>query len=317
MAEGKWISDLTPTTPLAEAARKALGVRLAVVGDYLDLALREPYRDVEHVHQLRVGTRRAVAALEIFASCLPAKVYRKARKRLRRLRRAAGQARDWDVFLADCAARELRRDRPRRGLDFLLGYAWGHRVAAQADLEATGAPLVCGFEALRAEIVAAVREPGADGRLPTLLDLARPMLLDFLREFQGAAAADLDDYEHLHQVRILGKRLRYAMEVFADCFAPAFRETIYPEVEEMQDILGRANDSHVACLRLAVLRAGLRQARPSEWKVFKPDIDGLLRYHQRRLPQGRRRFLQWWQHWQARKMDSELIGLLKDAASVP
>src|SRR5215831_7032142 len=99
MAEGKWISDLAAETPLVDAARRVLSIRLEVVRDWLGLALREPDKDPEHVHQLRVGTRRAGAALEIFAPCLPEKVYDAARRHLRRLRRAAGAARDWDVFL--------------------------------------------------------------------------------------------------------------------------------------------------------------------------------------------------------------------------
>src|SRR5262249_193985 len=70
------------------------------------------------------------------------------------------------------------------------------------------------------------------------------------KELDEAVDRNLEDYEHLHQVRILGKRLRYAMEVFADCFAAAFREQLYPAVEEMQEILGNANDSYVACGRL-------------------------------------------------------------------
>src|SRR3712207_1913020 len=98
MADGKWISELTATTPLDDAARRVLTVRLGVVGHYLPLAVREADHDTEHVHQLRVGTRRARAALDLFACCLPDKVYRRARKQLRRLRRAAGAARDWDVF---------------------------------------------------------------------------------------------------------------------------------------------------------------------------------------------------------------------------
>src|SRR5690349_24128611 len=100
MAGGKWISDLTSDTPVADAARHALTVRLDVVREYLPLALHEADKDPEHVHQLRVGTRRARAALDIFALCLPQKAYKSAKKLLRGLRRAAGEARDWDVFRA-------------------------------------------------------------------------------------------------------------------------------------------------------------------------------------------------------------------------
>src|SRR5207244_2148550 len=70
-----------------------------------------------------------------------------------------------------------------------------------------------------------------------------------LIDWDHAASGDLKDYAHLHQVRIQGKRLRYAMEVFADCFAADFKEELYPQIEEMQEILGSANDSHVGAQR--------------------------------------------------------------------
>src|SRR5271166_2129584 len=63
-------------------------------------------------------------------------------------------------------------------------------------------------------------------------------LLVLLGELNQTASDDLNDCENLHQVRIIGKRLRYAMEVFAGCFAPPFREKLYPAMEEMQTILG-------------------------------------------------------------------------------
>src|SRR5438105_2246657 len=136
MAEGKWISDLTPDMPLADAARHVFLVRFQVVREYLPRAALEADRDIEYVHQLRVGTRRADAALRIFTDCLPSKVYRKSRQRLRQLRRAAGAARDWDVFLEELLAREQEAgEKDRAGLDFLSGYALGQRAAAHAQLE--------------------------------------------------------------------------------------------------------------------------------------------------------------------------------------
>src|SRR5439155_18062956 len=124
MVGGKWISELTAHTPVADAARRALTVRLEVVRDYLPLALHEADKDPEHVHQLRVGTRRARAALDIFALCLPPKAHKHARKLLRGLRRAAGEARDWDVFTAGLLGWESRRgSRDKPGLDYLVGSA--------------------------------------------------------------------------------------------------------------------------------------------------------------------------------------------------
>src|SRR3954452_5666961 len=98
MADGKWIRGLRPDLPLAEAAREVLTARLEVVRNYLPKAMRQADEDTEFVHQLRVGTRRSDAALRLFRTCLPGRAYRGAKGRLRAIRRAAGAARDWDVF---------------------------------------------------------------------------------------------------------------------------------------------------------------------------------------------------------------------------
>jgi CHAD domain-containing protein len=297
LAAGKWISDLKATTPLTDAARHVLTVRLEVVRRYLPLALREADKDPEHVHQLRVGTRRARAALDIFASCLPKKVFKGARKHLRDIRRVAGEARDWDVFLADLT--EWSRKQPNEhkpGLDCLFGYVVARREAAQAQLEEAGKQYPFTFERFLAETVASVQKPSKSS-LRTLLDLALPQLEDQLDELHEAADQDLEDFKQLHQVRIIGKRLRYAMEVFADCFAAEFRNQLYPAVEQMQEMLGNANDSYVACGRLEILSALIRARVPAEWERYRPALEGLLHHHQTRLPQERQRFVGWWHNW--------------------
>ncbi len=295
MSDRKWIEGLRPETPLADAARQALRARLEAVRQALPPAVREADRDPEHVHRLRVATRRADAALRIFRASLPEKVFKAARRRLRRIRRAAGAARDWDVFLLSLV--ERRPERPaaeHAGLDFLTGYACGQRAAAQPELEAVGSANEPGFSAFAEEAAAAVvaAENGS-----TLAQLARPLLALLLHRLQESAAGDLHDYAHLHQVRIAGKRLRYAMEVLGDCFPSDFRETIYPRVEEVQEILGNANDSHVASGRLLALRDRVRRATPGEWKRIRAGAEGVLRFHQARLPRERRRFEAWWKRW--------------------
>jgi CHAD domain-containing protein len=297
MADGKWIADLTPDVTLTEAARQALNARLQVVRAYLPLVFADPPRDPENVHQLRVGTRRAGAALRIFASCLPDKTARKAKQRLRRLRRAAGEARDWDVFALNLL--ERRADAPPReqsGLDYLLGYAAAQRVTAQAHLLATVGKDGEHFGAFIDQTVDAVRAPEKHGS--ELAPVARPLIAQLLHELEEKARGDLNDYAHLHQVRIAAKRLRYAMELFAACFADEFKATLYPRVEEMQEILGRANDSHVAAQRLDAIRLQGRAALKTGWKTLQPGVTAYWQFHQRRLPRERRAFLAFWKQWQ-------------------
>lgn len=79
----------------SEAAGKAIAARsgevFALSEGVLDLA------EIEHVHDMRVATRRLRAALEIFAPCFPRKRYRKALKRVKALADALGERRDADV----------------------------------------------------------------------------------------------------------------------------------------------------------------------------------------------------------------------------
>jgi CHAD domain-containing protein len=298
MADGKWIGGLTPEMPLEDAARHALDVRFFVVKECLPRAAHEADRDIEHIHQLRVGTRRADAALRIFAACLPGKVYRRARERLRAVRRAAAAARDWDVFLNDLCGRTpppTRAEQP--GIDFLAGYAQGQRAAAQEHLVKVFDEEWPVFDAFVSALIGSVQPPEDAAVARTLTAHGRTMLADGLKKLAWATEQDLSDYANLHQVRIKGKRLRYAMEVFADCFPGAFRELLYPQVEAMQEALGTVNDSHVAAERLAALRDRMGRVCRGGWPRLRPGVNALLQYHRRRLPRERRHFLQLWRLW--------------------
>lgn len=299
MADGKWIDGLDAATGLVAAARRVLAIRFGRVRDHLPAVIAPIDDDTEHVHQLRVATRRADAALRVFRSCLADRPFKDARRRLRRLRRAAGAARDWDVFGEELAGRMTdAAARDAAGLEYLAGYAQGQRDAAGPALIAAAQAHQVDFDARLEVLLDAVAPPEDGSPEPRLLDLARPELSRLHAELERTAEADLDDYANLHQVRIAGKRLRYAMELFAGCFPAAFRDDGYPRIEELQEILGRANDSHVASERLTALRDRLKRTAPALWKRARAGMEGLLRFHQRRLPRERKQFAAWWARWQ-------------------
>lgn len=293
MADGKWIPGLIVDTPVVEAAQRVLSLRLDVIGRSLPLAAEEYHKDIEHVHQLRVGTRRARAALEIFADCLPGKVWDRARRKLRRIRRAAADARDWDVFqdmLRSCSTKRPASE--LAGLDFLRGLAFERRLIAQQLL----------IEAAKTDldterIVSSVEAPEESRGPERLGDMALPVLGTAIANLETAVANNATGFEYLHRIRILGKKLRYAMEVFADCFAPPFRQVLYPAIEEMQEILGAANDSHVAIQRIEEVRDQIKRILRRDWPRFKPGLESLLRFHRRRLPDARKRLTAWRNRW--------------------
>jgi CHAD domain-containing protein len=98
-ADGKWIDGLHRDTPAVVAARRVIEGRLKAVQIARE-ADPDPGQEVEHLHKLRVSTRRAAAALRLFSDWCDPDHLKRVRRQLRRIRRAASDARRCDVQLA-------------------------------------------------------------------------------------------------------------------------------------------------------------------------------------------------------------------------
>jgi CHAD domain-containing protein len=310
MADGKWISGLTPEMPVAEAAKAVLGARFEVVRQFMPLVMEQPYNDPEYVHQLRVGTRRAGAALRVFGECLPRKQLRALKRHLRAIRQAAGDARDWDVFrLGLPSAKSLTSSTGKPALDFLLGYALGERSSAQARLSDALLESGAAFRELSLSVTAAAHEPQGDNPPGNFGVLAAIQFGDLLGRFDDAVRANPTEPTDLHALRILGKRARYALEIFASCFPPVFRDAVYPAVEKAQELLGEIQDAAVGRDRLTTLKERIKLTVPNEWTRLQKGIDGLIQSLRSKIPAGRKAFSSWQKEW------SELIATVKIQAA--
>lgn len=305
MAGAKWVEGLGPETPVADAARVVLAARFEVVRHYLPLAAGRADDDPEYVHQLRVGTRRAAAALRAFAGCLPRKPLKAAKAALRGLRRAAGDARDWDVFLLGL----VKQDDAGPARDFLLGYALGERSAAQARLVQAAADAGPSYAADTTLLPSRARPPKGDIAPRTFGDLADAQLGRPFEEFRAAVAADPEAPHDLHQLRILAKRLRYALELFAGCYGPPLRAEVYPAVERLQEVLGAVQDAAVGAARLEGVWDRVRRVIPAEADRLRPGVGGLVRGHEAAVGEGRAAFRAWRAEWERVAADHPLAAL--------
>jgi CHAD domain-containing protein len=307
LVDGKWIVGLSRKMPIVEAARRVCDVRFEVVLHYLPLAARAAHRDIENVHHLRVATRRATAALRIFHVCLPAKAANSIRKSLRRLRRAAGAARDWDVFMQALQESPMfARKSAASARDFLSGFASARRLDAQRELAAAAASEGENFLQSARELSRATDGWAEPDQSIALGQLADSQIRDLIDELDRKATLAPVAYEDLHALRILGKRLRYSMEIFADCYAEPFREQLYPAIEEMQEILGRITDAHVANERISELRDHFRMFHRREWARYRTAIDALLHIYRTVLPRERKLFRSWLANWDKLTRDWKL-----------
>jgi len=280
-SDGKWLAVDPADMPVATAATQILALRLADVEAALPLAASEPDDAGAHVHQLRVACRRAAAALRAFRSLAP-KRSRKLNRWLRRLRRAAGPARDADVLLTRLR-RELEAESETGGA--ILDHIQQTRVKAQRELEAIDARAdKGGFRRAIEKCLAAV---GNDDDPRPFAEFAREQ---FAEAAEALTAADphTATLDELHQLRIAAKRLRYSIELFHSAAAPALRDQAYPLVEELQDRLGALNDRAAAQERwqrwLAGMPAGATAAA----------VAALIVAEHAAAQQLRIEFLDWW-----------------------
>jgi CHAD domain-containing protein len=223
---------LTPGMSVDHAVRKMLQACLRHVIGNLQ-ALASDRGSAEHVHQARVGIRRARTVLREFGDLTPA-VDSSWSDGLAEVFRTLGASRDFDVVVSrwagvlvaagapaidiDADDFDAPADVARRALDAavlheLLGYASGEPLG-------DGAPI---------ETVAAQR-----------LDRLHRRIVRDARHFVTATVAER------HATRKRLKRLRYSVELTASLYRPRRVRAYLAAVQPAQTALGELNDLSVA-----------------------------------------------------------------------
>lgn len=286
-ASAKWIEGLAPDGNVADAARRSLGPRLSSVVHLLPLAAHLAEHDIEHVHRLRVATRRATAALKLYRDCVAAKPGRWMKKRLRQIRRAAGDARDLDV-LADRLAREYGE--PAAPVVELIA---NDRAAVQPAIMRVAQRCREEDRYVRktAKLLASVRNADTESESAKPRAFAEWAVAKFsgvAEKFIAAMPDESSDAAALHQFRIRAKGVRYAVELIFPAFGPELRKQLYPIVEELQERLGHVQD-HV--MAIARCRNWLADARNS---VLRVTLEELMEAESRGLADAIQEFHAWW-----------------------
>jgi inorganic triphosphatase YgiF len=249
-AQAQWLFGGLRADDDAEAAlKRALGRATEVLLANAHGALA--HDDPEFVHQARVALRRMRSALRLLRGRVefPARLAAD----LRWSARALGAARDWDVlagellpaiaaslgpgFAATCE-RLLAEAQQRRG-----------RARDRARVALASPRFACATLALLAWSAAAPRGGG-----PTLQALATKLLQrQHARLFEAAHAFAELPADRQHRARILAKRLRYALDLFAVALPERAAAAYARRLAALQDELGAVNDAAVAHAHLRKL----------------------------------------------------------------
>jgi CHAD domain-containing protein len=279
-----WIVVEDGRRPAGLVAARTLRKRLDTVWRTLTAAAVESPHDVENVHQLRVATRRALAAIEAFRDLLPTRRADWFAKRLRRLRHAAGEARDLDV-LTDRLTGEAGSERATSARRRLVAMLSKQRESARQPIRSQHERLLDDWLDRVERLLAGIDTAPSQ---PTFRTYARRRFRPMMRHFFAAAERKLRSVDEMHALRIEGKKLRYAMEIFSSMFAPRIRARCYDALERLQATLGDFTDHAAAADRLR------RLADEPSAAANRDVLERLRTREERQAEEARKAFVKWW-----------------------
>jgi inorganic triphosphatase YgiF len=209
--------------------------------------------DHEFLHQMRVALRRLRSAISLFGPVLPPDKVAAPLAELRRLGRALGAARDWDVFETERLPGVARHFKGHRALAALAREVdVTRRARGAAARRAVGAVRCQRFQLefagglLAGEWLAAAEGDVRAALEGAVMPFAQRMLEERLQKSRKRAKklGERTDPE-LHQLRIAVKKVRYAAEFFAPLYDAAQAKAFREAAARLQDALGIVNDASV------------------------------------------------------------------------
>ncbi len=250
-AHDKSAIPLTPDTS-AGAAFRAIG--RACMGQLVASEAGTLARDADALHQMRVAIRRLRAAISLFSTIVADEQSARIKQELKWLAQRLGPARDADVFIDEVLAPQRKAKPDDAGIAWLLGKFEEARAAGYANAIET-----LGAQRYRNLVIDVLEWIEAGPWTRTSDDLQR------LQREQPAARFAADelgrrhkklrkrgkklrrlDGEKRHKLRIGAKKLRYAMEFFAEAFpgkkSAKRRKQALSALKDFQDSLGALND---------------------------------------------------------------------------
>lgn len=298
------------TVPVTIAAKASLEDRLKAVWQRAPKAAKKATEDVENVHQLRVSVRRASAAMELYAPLLPTKRTRVLKKQLRALRKAAGPARDLDILKERVEKHSAESTEP--AFAALLEFVRARRAAAQRPVKRAYVKAKRQDFRSNAKSLAKSAKWRGDGAEPDFGTFARAQFEPMTDRFFAAARVDMSDIEALHQLRIEGKTVRYAIDLLSSAFGGKFAKRNSTVFAKLQNKLGDIND-HASAVDFY---EGLLKAKGI--RGCKPAIREMIEFEKTQLESSREDFSKWWSIERVSEMQQQFADAisLDDAGTI-
>ena len=312
MAKAKRIKGIKCRSLAPAGIKLVLLARFEELNGFREAAL--DWTDPEGVHSMRVASRRLRGALRDFMPYLRKRPLDSVLKQLKKLADALGDVRDQDVAIEALEAmvkhassnlepalkqfietKKEVRDRARNELQAKLNTSELSQL--QQDFVA---------RVSEATALPETSQPG-DAHI-SYLRMSRLIILERLRELEKLSYGLLQPFEieTLHEMRIAAKRLRYAVELFQQCWGRSI-STYAKRVARLQTALGEVHDCDVWIESLSKpLIKAQKQKDKEQLEALMWLLSHLVKVRTKHLRQAFAR----WREWESHDMSEKLRAAL-------
>lgn len=319
MAKAKRIKGIDCNAEAPGGIKLVLVSRFGELRDFRAAAL--DWTDPEGVHSMRVASRRLRSALRDFMPYLRKRRISSVIKPLRDVADALGEVRDQDVAIL--ALEKLQAHSPDHvsaALKQVIDARKEIRDQARKELEAMLEDSE--LKQLEKNFTTGVDEATveATGRTPsplliTFRKMSRAIILDRLKELEKLSNGVFRpfDVETLHEMRIAAKRLRYAIELFQQCWGRSIA-TYAKQTARLQTALGEVHDCDVW---IDSFGDEINEARKQKQNENLTAFVWLLSHFVKLRTKHLRKAFDLWRDWEAEDTSGKLRTLLNSEPKPP
>jgi CHAD domain-containing protein len=222
-------------------------------------------RPKNHLHQLRIATRKFQALLRLLKFGIPKKLFRKVQKLLDTIRRKAGQTRNLQLFLENIRKATFSNTSLKKILTTHI----------QKTIRLSKARFCLFAKKRKSKLSVLLKE--VSSQMMTICKLKpskikHDKVRGFKKRVESAIGNKRIEFKEIHELRITAKKLRYQFEIISEMQTSKHHQSAIRRLRKIQKTLGRITDQKLFIRHLIKLRKHFKK----ESDVSLTELDGML-----------------------------------------
>lgn len=231
-----------------------------------------PLRFKNHLHQLRIATRKFQALLRLLKFGIPKKFFRKVQKLLDTIRRKAGKTRNLQLFLENIQKGTFSNSSLRKIFTSHI----------QKTIRFSKARFCLFAKKRKSKLSVLLKE--VSSQIKTICKLKpskikRAKIRGFKKRVESAMRNKRIGFKKIHELRITAKKLRYQFEIISEMQTSKHHQSAIRRLRTIQKLLGRITDQKLFIRHLIKLRKHFKK----ESDVSLTELDGMIRQAKQRF----------------------------------